>query len=203
MSTESDSLDSLEKLSDANYELAINLFKLMSTENNNDFMSPISIFSALSIKIITIKKKQKLNSLNQYSFHSSGILYNGANGETSKLLNKFLKFDEISISEDEINDGFKQLFKKSISTKNANLQIANRVLVKKGNKILPNFITILKQSYSAEVKECDFEKKGKFITDRINQWIKSQTNNKIDKFFDSTLDRTTQLVIVNTVYFKG
>jgi serine protease inhibitor len=114
-----------------------------------------------------------------------------------------LKFDEISISEDEINDGFKQLFKKSISTKNANLQIANRVLVKKGNQILPNFITILKQSYSAEVKECDFEKKGKFITDRINQWIKSQTNNKIDKFFYSTLDRTTQLVIVNAVYFKG
>jgi serine protease inhibitor len=60
MSTESDSLDSLEKLSDANYELAINLFKLMSTENNNDFMSPISIFSALSIKIITIKKQTKI-----------------------------------------------------------------------------------------------------------------------------------------------
>jgi len=63
MSTESDSLDSLEKLSDANNELAINLFKLMSIENNNDFISPISIFSALSIKIITSKKhKQKLNS---------------------------------------------------------------------------------------------------------------------------------------------
>jgi serpin B len=37
----------------------------------------------------------------------------------------------------------------------------------------------------------------------INNWIREKTNNKIEKLFEKEIDSSTQLIIINAIYFRG
>jgi serpin B len=136
------------------------------------------------------------------------MLYNGAYGETAIELKQFLGFKKNNVTDLEMNEGFKTILNQinsynKNSKANYQLNVANRLMVQNEFRILSDFSNSMKNDFYADIQSVDFENEGQTAVNEINQWIKTKTNNKIEKFFDEPLDPLTRLVIVNAVYFKG
>ncbi|CAL1297718.1 unnamed protein product [Larinioides sclopetarius] len=56
--------------------------------------------------------------------------------------------------------------------------------------------------YRTAIREVDFRNEAHRIAEEINDYVREETNGKIDKFFDE-LSPSTLLVLLNAVYFKG
>jgi serine protease inhibitor len=59
----------------------------------------------------------------------------------------------------------------------------------------------MKSYFNADLKIVDFTKKE--LKNEINDWIKEETNNKIEAVFDQPFNPLTQFVIISALYFKG
>jgi serpin B len=83
------------------------------------------------------------------------------------------------------------------------LRVANRLWGQKGYPIRPEFLTLTRQQYGAEMLLVDFAQ-AVAASQEINQWVQQQTNDKIkDLIPPGSLDAQTRLVLTNAVYFKG
>lgn len=87
--------------------------------------------------------------------------------------------------------------------RNFTLKIGNLILVDKQFPILAEYADNLLSEYQASVAEEDFTRDGARIMDRVNQWIKAKTNNRITRLIDRAFDYRTQLLLVNAIYFEG
>ncbi len=83
------------------------------------------------------------------------------------------------------------------------LNILNYIIAKNKLKINSNFSRILKENFLTNINSADLAKNAKSVTNSVNQWIKKETNNKIEKLLDLPLDPLTQFLTINAVYFKG
>ncbi len=116
-----------------------------------------------------------------------------------------MKFEKNSLNNQEINEGFEQLLG-LLSPKTQTLYqfiIANSVLTQNKFTVNPDFISCLKQYFKADVESVDFENDGQKILKMINNWIREKTNNKIEKLFEKEIESSTQLIIINAIYFRG
>ena len=83
------------------------------------------------------------------------------------------------------------------------LRVANRLWGQKGYAIRPEFLTLTRQQYGAEMLLVDFAEAAA-ASREINHWVEEQTNGKIkDLIPPGSLDAMTRLVLTNAVYFKG
>ena len=83
------------------------------------------------------------------------------------------------------------------------LRVANRLWGQKGYPILPEFLTLTREQYGAEMQLVDFAQAAA-ASREINRWVEQQTNDKIkDLISPGSLDATTRLVLTNAVYLKG
>eukprot|EP00184_Porphyridium_aerugineum_P006446 CAMPEP_0184694866 /NCGR_PEP_ID=MMETSP0313-20130426/2690_1 /TAXON_ID=2792 /ORGANISM="Porphyridium aerugineum, Strain SAG 1380-2" /LENGTH=416 /DNA_ID=CAMNT_0027153225 /DNA_START=64 /DNA_END=1314 /DNA_ORIENTATION=+ len=83
------------------------------------------------------------------------------------------------------------------------LNLANRIYLHTNYELDELFLNIAKAYYHSEPERIDFAKNVE-AAGRINQWVELQTKNRIkDLVSPSSLDRTTRIVLVNAVYFKG
>jgi serpin B len=83
------------------------------------------------------------------------------------------------------------------------LRVANRLWGQQGYPIRPEFLTLTRQQYGAEMLLLDFAQPAA-ASREINHWVEEQTNNKIkDLIPPASLDALTRLVLTNAVYFKG
>ncbi|CAG2117444.1 unnamed protein product [Medioppia subpectinata] len=194
--------ESLDQLAvNANNEFTFSIFNTLA-KDGNDVLSPISILSALS------------------------ILMNGANGETLKDLKQFLRYKNslTEFSDETINTAFRALnnkyhnddiFKVKENKPNQSpyeiydpndykhqLNIANKVIHNKDLQLLDTFINNIKEYYKGDIQSADFVNNGVIETERVNEWIRNKTNNKIQKIFDE-IKPDTSLIILNAIYFKG
>jgi serpin B len=93
----------------------------------------------------------------------------------------------------------KELLQKPVS--GIQLNVANSIWTQKGSPVLDGFMKTMRQDYGAEVSALDFQDaKAPGI---MNDWVKKNTNGKIDKVVDSPIDPQTVLFLINAVYFKG
>jgi len=84
------------------------------------------------------------------------------------------------------------------------LSVANALWGQKGEPFLPDFLGLLKTSYSAGLTDLDFAKDAEAARKTINTWVEKQTRDKIkDLIKAGVLDRDTRLVLTNAIYFKG
>ncbi|XP_054166441.1 serpin B3-like [Oppia nitens] len=196
-------LDSSENLViQSNNEFSFRIYNMLAKDDNNDIISSFSIISALS------------------------ILMNGANDKTLNNLKTFLGFQNKQtnelISDQTINNGFQAINglyeNKSISYKNSlnkthennrydrdlkhQLNVANLVVRNDSEILKQEFVDEIQLAFRAQVDRADFKHNAVAETDKINQWISKQTNNKIQKIFDK-IDEQTSLILLNAVYFKG
>ena len=83
------------------------------------------------------------------------------------------------------------------------LRVANRLWGQKGYPVLPEFLTLTRQQYGAEMLLVDFAQ-AEAARGEINRWVEQQTNDKIkDLIPPGSLNAMTRLVLTNAVYFKG
>jgi serine protease inhibitor len=111
-----------------------------------------------------------------------------------------LKVD--GLSAEEVNKGYRvlrELLQKPGS--GVQLSVANSIWTQTGLPILDGFMKMMRQDYGAEVSALDFQDaKAPGI---MNDWVKKNTNGKIDKIIDSPIDPHAVMFLMNAVYFKG
>lgn len=168
---------SMDTVIDANTRFSFKLFNQIyqQQENQNIVISPASISAALS------------------------MTYNGAKGETQEAIANTLELSGISL--EEINQGNLEL-KQSLETtdEKITLNIANSLWLDQSTSFLPDFIQRVAESYNAELTQLDFSDPNSAA--EINNWVKDQTNNKIEKIVDR-IEPNQILFLINAVYFKA
>jgi serpin B len=163
---------------DAVNTFAFNFFReLYSSDNDNMFISPYSIFSALA------------------------MTYEGAKENTAEEM-----ADVLGIKQDNTSFHMyvKTLYEEfNAETIQYNISTANALWVRKNLELLEPYLTIIRDYYGGYATEVDFTNPTK-SAEIINQWIENKTNGLIkDLITESAIDPLTALILTNAIYFKG
>uniref|UniRef100_A0A670ZUX4 Serpin domain-containing protein n=1 Tax=Pseudonaja textilis TaxID=8673 RepID=A0A670ZUX4_PSETE len=115
---------------------------------------------------------------------------------------------KLSGSECDKSGGFHTWFNQLLSalrqpSKYRMLKMASRIY---GSKAY-HFLECIKELYNCELESVDFMNANEEVRRKINSWVERKTNGKIlyiTNFFPAnSIDRSTALVLLNTVYFQG
>lgn len=162
----------------ANSEFAFDIFKKLNGEDSDTsiFISPLSISAALT------------------------MTYNGAESTTKEAMAKALRFN--NIDRNTVNQGFRNLlgYLENVDKK-VELNIANSIWIREGQKINEPFISNNRSNFNAEVDTLDFSKDSAAGT--INKWISDATKGKIDKMLEPPISPNVIMYLINAIYFKG
>ena len=156
-------------------EFSSDIFRKLSSQNEqNTFISPVSIYLALA------------------------MAYNGARGNTQKAMAECLKANHISIN--ELNRFGKEFMAYIKSLENdVTINIANSLWIKSSFPVRQNFIQRNKDFFHAEINRIAMIPSD--VT-RINRWIESKTHNRIQNML-SSLDSNSRMLLINAIYFLG
>ncbi|MBD2354548.1 serpin family protein [Tolypothrix sp. FACHB-123] len=166
------------KLVKANNKFSFKLFsEVLKNESGekNVFLSPSSVAIALA------------------------MTYNGASGSTQQAMAKTLELQGMNLS--EINSAYAEL-KQLLENPNSDvrLNIANSLWANKDASFQSDFIQKNKAYYKAQVTNLNFQDAA--APDIINNWVKDNTQGKINKIVDN-IDPNQMLFLINAIYFKG
>ncbi|WP_445635109.1 Serpin family protein [Nostoc sp. DSM 114161] len=157
-------------------------FKLFSEVNKTDggeknvFISPSSVAIALA------------------------MTYNGASGSTQQAMAKTLELQGMNLS--EINSAYAAVLKQLLENLDAKVQlkIANSLWANQQVKFQPDFLQRTENFYQAKVSNLNFQDPTAIST--INNWVKDNTDDKIDKIVQQ-IEPEQVLFLINAIYFKG
>jgi serpin B len=155
-------------------------FKLLreivtKAENQNIFISPISISMALA------------------------MVCNGATSETEKAICEALELHGMAPA--DVNAA-QMILRKALETlpPEVELTIANSLWGRKEVTFCPDFLQQTARFYSAEIETLDFS--STHAVPAINGWVKNKTKGKISSIIDS-ISPLDFLILLNAIYFKG
>ncbi len=128
-----------------------------------------------------------------------GMTANGANGETQAAFKQVLGFGNLNY--EEVNSYYKKLLEElpALDPKTT-LDIANSIWYRQGFSVLPGFLNVNRDYFSATVEELDFSSPD--ATERINGWVDQKTHGKIDKIIEE-IPGDMVMYLINAIYFKG
>lgn len=133
------------------------------------------------------------------AYLSFACLANGMNGEEREALNDLLVPE--GVLPEELNsfcaDAIDTLSKKEKTRMNTELL----AVFDDAYEVDAEFQRALEGYYWGSSRAADFENPD--TTGELNDWISEQTQGMIPKFFEQPLDKKTELVLLNTVYFQG
>jgi serpin B len=161
----------------SNNTFSFQLFSQLNAINpgQNVFISPFSVSMAL------------------------GMALNGANGETYSAVQNTLGFS--GMEEQTINQTYGYLYRALQQLDpSVELEIANSVWCKKDVDLLPEFLSVNKTYFDAEVRTLNFADPQAVLT--INQWIAHATHDKIKNVLRSISPQAV-LYLINALYFHG
>lgn len=147
-----------------------------TTDQENHFISPTSIFIALA------------------------MLNHGADGKTKEEIKQTLHlkdFDDTAISESLAA----LLTKLNESSNDTELHLANSIWLDEQYHIQEDYRKTIDNHYLAKTTEIDATNPAS--ADLINQWVSQQTNEKIKEIIDTPLNDEFVSLLANAVYFKG
>ena len=155
-----------------NKELNNNLLRLTDTTEPN--VNNNTIISGLSIKMALV------------------MLLNGSEGESKEELLRFLG----NITVEELN----QETKSALEECGESLKLANTFWFHKPYIAKEEFKQIIKEYQNADAQTDDFDDPSSL--DKVNNWVKENTNGFIEKVLEK-LDSSTTSMLINTLYFKA
>lgn len=157
---------------------AFDLYNRLREQEGDLFLSPASISAALA------------------------MTYAGAVGETEKQMARVLHFN---LPKAKLHAGYGTLTEILNSQQPGyRLNMANRLWAQKGYPFQPEFLTLTRDRYGAELAPVDFARQTEQARLAINAWVEEQTQGKIEDLIASgDLDAMTRLVLTNAIYFKG
>lgn len=161
----------------------INIYKKISTSQDNLLFSPYSLSSVLI------------------------LLAEGASGNTAKQLFTMLFIpSHLSKADKSIAPNKKMSAQKVVqdfNDKKSQFSTANGLWVKKDIPLKNSFLQNLNLSTPAEIKTVDFTDINKARA-LINDWVEKQTKGMIGDFLPAgAIQKSTQLLLINALYFKG
>jgi serpin B len=169
-----------------NTEFALNLYHQMQSSKDNLFFSPYSISQALV------------------------MLYGGAKNTTAQQIAAALHF---SLPPERLHPVFNKLDlelssrgkdSKATDGQSFQLNLANALWGEKTYSILPSYLDLLAENYSAGLKQVDFIHQSESARQTINDWVENKTQGKIkDLLQKGTIDQETRLVLTNAIYFNA
>ncbi len=163
-----------------NNRFTFELFSNINIVNDNLFLSPFSVSTALA------------------------MTYEGARTKTRAEMSEVLHFPEEAKT---INSNFKNIISDTQKTTNPKfyiLNIANSIWAQNDYKFLHSFFETVQKYYDAKIETVNFKDKDtrELARIKINNWTAKKTKNKIKDLLDkNSLDSDTKMVLVNTVYF--
>ncbi|MCK5764034.1 MAG: serpin family protein [Clostridiales bacterium] len=165
-------------VTEGNADFAIDIFKTLNEEDLNDniFISPLSISTALS------------------------MTYNGALGQAKEDMMAALRYSNIDLN--VLNTTYRNLIDYlEQADEEVELLISNSIWYRKGDVIKEDFLNTNKDFYDAEVRDLDFSDEQAAHT--INNWISESTKGKIEKMLEPPISPDVVMYLINAVYFKG
>lgn len=82
------------------------------------------------------------------------------------------------------------------------VRVATAIFLRKGLSLRPDYAKAVQSIYKSEVTQLDFNN-AQGARDYINNWVNQNTLGKIQMIIDDTLSEDTNMILANTVYFKG
>lgn len=169
--------DDYKKIVSSSNQLGMDLLPIIDADDNgNTFISPTSLFMALS------------------------MVYNGADGVTKTEIAKVLQSEGIDV--DEMNQANASLM--SIlhrDSEEIQLTIGNSIWLNENYQFQDQFAQDNQDYFNAEIQEIDIL--DSTSVDTINDWVSNSTNNKIKKIVANPLDNDLLAILINAIYFKG
>lgn len=157
---------------------ALDLYKQLSKEKGNIFLSPYSISSALE------------------------LVYQGAKKETQAQMAKVLHFNQ-NIRGQFAN--FENVL--GIKDRNEFYQfyLANTLWLQKDFPVQLDFTYFLQDNYNnLKIQQQDFAHDPEKVRKTINDFVTKETSNKIKEILaPNTISEQTKLILTNAIYFRG
>lgn len=126
----------------------------------------------------------------------------GAGGTTLEEMGKTLRIARPA--DNKIHDQAGRWMKELNSAKGIELKTANRLWADSSFTAEKTFSDLVNKDYGAAFAYVDFKSKPEAARLQINQWIESQTANRIkDLLHPEDVDQLTRLVLTNAIYFKA
>ncbi len=163
-----------------NNQFALELYREISTFDQNVFFSPYSISTALA------------------------MTYAGARGETEAQMSKVLHFDR---DQQAFHPKVRDLLAYIEGLNNGDsveMTTAQAVFAQRDFDFLDSYMGLMKQNYKAGVQLVDFKKELEKSRLLINDWVAKKTNDRIQNLIpQGMINQLARMVLVNAVYFKG
>ena len=166
-----------EKIASANNQLGMELLaQIDPDEEGNIFISPLSLFMALS------------------------MAYNGADGETKDEIAHVLQKE--GVEAEELNKANASMMMRLHSeAEEIQLNLGNSIWLNEDFSFKEEFAQPTQDYFNAEIQEIDVEDDGS--VDTINKWVSDATNGKIERIVEAPMDPKTVAILINAIYFKG
>ena len=127
------------------------------------------------------------------------MTWNGARGETRQAMARALGLEGMSV--EEANRGHAALQAALAAADSAvELTLANSLWLRRGVRLVPEFLRANRGYYGAEVSELDFGDPG--APADVNGWVSRQTRGKITRIVER-FEPTDILLLADALYFKG
>ena len=166
----------IKKFIKSNNTFSIQLYLKLKKKDENLFISPISIFSALA------------------------MTYAGAQDNTSREFEDILNINMPKPRFHRTFNDLSRIFRREGET---DLHLANSVWIHINFSILQSYIDIIHENYEGDINKLDFNNK-ELSSSTINKWVEEHTRGKINQIVTPDLfNLPVRLILVNAIYFKG
>ena len=169
--------DDYKKIIPSTNQLAFSLLPELEKDlNGNIFISPTSLFTALS------------------------MVYNGAENQTKEEIATVLQSQGMNVQDLNTANAswMNQLHKDSDKMQ---LHVANSIWLNENYHFQDEFAETVRQYFQAEIEKIDVSHSQS--TRIINDWVKKSTNEKITEIVSPPLNPDLVTLLLNVIYFKG
>ncbi|GGJ73579.1 serpin family protein [Virgibacillus salexigens] len=166
-----------KKITSANNQLGFQLLnRVKPNDKGNTLFSPTSLFIALS------------------------MVYNGAEETTKDEISQILHLENKRST--DLNRANASLLSSLMEQpEGIQLQIGNSIWLNDQFHFQEAFTDKNTDYFNAEIEEIDINNPD--AAQKMNDWIKKSTNNKITEITDSPLDPNLVTMLINAIYFNG
>jgi len=170
----------VDRVVHGNTAFALQLYQKLGSTEDNLFLSPFSISTALA------------------------MTYAGARGNTAREMAAALHF---LLQGEELHSAFAALRRNLLEVERkggVRLKVANALWPQKDYPFLREYLALVQRYYGTTVTPMDYAKAAEQARQTINQWVERETENKIKNLIPAgILNPLTRLVLTNGIYFKG
>lgn len=183
-----------QELAAGNQAFAFDLYRKLSSADENTFLSPYSISTAIAMTYAGSKgtTESEIAATLHYTLPQSK-LHQALNASARALEHRD---DEIAPSLDGKS--------KSNAGTGFELSVVNQTWAQKDFPLRDTYLDVLGLNYGAGLFLVDFKTEAEPTRKVINGWVEEQTHERIrDLLPGGALDENTRLVLTNAIYFKA